>query len=428
MSRSKQVAVAAAILALVLAAVGASVASSSPNRGAGATGKLEVFSWWTSGSENAALEQLFAATRRANPGIQIVNAAVAGGAGTNAKQVLATRLGGGDIPETWQTHPGGELGDYVAQGVLEPMNDLYAANGWNKVVPAELIKSMSYNGKVYAVLTGVHRANVLWYDKALLKRAGVTLGPSTTFAKLKAAATALKAKGITPFCLGDKDIWTAAQLLEEMIVGEVGASGWKGLLSGSVKWSSPQVSTAVGQFNEVLGWVNSDHKSQDWAGAVGELAAGKCAMNLMGDWAYGELKVKWKKVDGKDFGYTIIGNPSTFVTVGDAFGIGKGSKNPAAARAWATAIMTPQAQLAFNRLKGSAPVRSDVNVSSLGPYQRGAAKTLAKGVKVPSLIHGQALVKASVSQAYSDAVTLLQANHDAKAFGKAMDAAIKTAS
>jgi glucose/mannose transport system substrate-binding protein len=389
------------------------------------SGKLEVFSWWTSGSENAALEQLFAATRKANPGIEIVNAAVAGGAGTNAKQVLATRLAGGDIPETWQTHPGGELGDYVAQGVLEPMDSLYAGNGWRKTVPADLVKSMTYNGHVYAVLTGVHRANVLWFNKALFKKAGVTLGPSTSWSQLASVAAKLKAKGITPLCLGDKDIWTAAQLLEEMLVGQVGAGGWNSLLAGKTKWSNGGVTTAVNHFNTVLSWTNSDHKSQDWAGAVAELANGKCAMNVMGDWAYGELKVKWKKIDGKDFGYSFLGDPNTFVTVGDAFVIGKGSKNPDAAKAWAKAIMTPAAQIAFNRLKGSAPVRSDVNVSPLGPYQRVAAKTLSKGVKVPSLIHGQALVKASVSQAYSDAVTLLAANHNVKAFQKAMDAAIK---
>src|SRR5207247_1341019 len=161
---------------------------------------------------------------------------------------------GGDIPETWQTHPGGELGDYVAQGVLEPLDKLYAANGWRKVVPADLIKSMTYNGHVYAVLTNTHRANVLWVNKALFKQAGVTI--------------------------------------------------------------------AVDHFDTALGWTNGDHKSQDWAGAVAELATGKCAMNLMGDWAYGELKVKWKQVDGKDFGYTILGDPNTFVTVGDAFVIG----------------------------------------------------------------------------------------------------------
>jgi glucose/mannose transport system substrate-binding protein len=419
---AKSVVAAAALVGmLVLAACGGSSGTSSNGT---ASGKLEVFSWWTSGSENAALQELFKATNATYPGIQIVNAAVAGGAGTNAKQVLATRLSAGDIPETWQTHPGGELGDFVSQGVLADLSDLYAQNGWNKVVPKELIDSMTYNGKVYAVLTGVHRGNVLWTNKADFAKAGVSLGPSVTWSDIQAAAKGLQAQGIAPLCLGDKDIWTAAQLLEAIVVGEVGGSGWMGLLKGTMKWSDPKVATAVAHFNEALTWTNKDHKALDWTGAVAALASGTCAMNLMGDWAYGELIVKQQKVDGKDFGYSIIGDAQTFVTVGDAFGIGKGSKNPAAAKAWIQSIMTTQAQAAFNKLKGSATVRSDVDLSSFGTYQQGAAKTLASGVKVPSLTQGQALVKASVTQAYSDAVTFLEANQNAAAFGKSMDAAV----
>jgi glucose/mannose transport system substrate-binding protein len=390
-------------------------------------GKLEVFSWWTSGSENAALQQLFSATKRANPGLQIVNAAVAGGAGTNAKQVLATRLAGGDVPETWQTQPGGQLSDYVKQGVLQPVDDLYAKGGWAKVMPKTVLDSITFNGHRYAVLTGMHRSTVLWSNKHLLAKAGVTLGPSATWSQFAKVAGALKAKGITPLCIGDKDIWTADELLEALIVGQVGASGHAGLLNGKMSWSSPQVATAVAHFNQAMTWANSDHKSQDWAGAVAELAQGKCAMNVMGDWAYGELKVKWHQVDGKDFGATILGNPQVFTGNGDAFVVGKGSKNPAAAKAWLTAIMSSTTQIAFNRLKGASPVRKDANLKKLGKYQQWTAGALRTGTFVPSLTHGEAAVAASVGQAYSDAVTLLEANQSASSFGKAMDSAISAA-
>ena len=47
---------------------------------AAATGKIEVFSWWTSGSEDAALQAIIAAAKAANPGLDVINAAVAGGA------------------------------------------------------------------------------------------------------------------------------------------------------------------------------------------------------------------------------------------------------------------------------------------------------------------------------------------------------------
>lgn len=391
---------------------------------ANASGKIEVFSWWTSGSEDAALQAIISAAVKANSGLEVVNAAVAGGAGTNAKQVLATRLAGGDVPEIWQTHPGGELGQYVDQGVLADMTAVYKSEGWDKVVPKDLVASMTYDKKTYSVLTGVHRANTMWISSAAQKKAGVSLSGSLTWPTFKAAALKMKAKGIDPICLGDKDIWTAAQLLEALIVAEEGAAGWTALLDGSKKWTSAGVKKAVANFNEAMTWVNKDHKALDWTGAVAALAKGTCGVNIMGDWAYGELLVKQKKVDGKDFTYATFGDSNTFVTVGDSFVIGKTAKNQAGAVAFAKAIMDPKVQLAFNKLKGSAPVRSDVSTKTLGKYQQGAAKVLANGKKVPSLVHGQALVAAAVGQAYADAVTLLQANKDVAKFSRAMDAAI----
>ena len=391
---------------------------------AAATGKIEVFSWWTSGSEDAALQAIISAAKAVNPGLEVINAAVAGGSGTNAKQVLATRLAGGDAPEIWQTHPGGELGGYVDQDVLTDMTGLYKSEGWDKVVPKDLVESMTYDKKTYSVLTGVHRANTMWISSAAQKKAGVSLSGSLTWPKFKAAALKMKAKGIDPICLGDKDIWTAAQLLEALIVAEEGAAGWTALLNGSKKWTSAGVKKAVANFNEAMTWTNKDHKALDWTGAVAALAKGTCGVNIMGDWAYGELLVKQKKVDGKDFTYATFGDANTFVTVGDSFVIGKTAKNQAGAIAFAKAIMDPKVQLAFNKLKGSAPVRSDVSTKTLGNYQQGAAKVLANGKKVPSLVHGQALVAAAVGAAYQEAVTLLQANKDVAKFSKAMDAAI----
>lgn len=418
--------------ALLLAACGGGGGSAEPPAASAssgpATGDVEVFSWWTSGSENAALEQLFGATKAANPGINLINAAVAGGAGTNAQQVLATRLSGGDIPGTWQTHAGGALGDYVTQGVIDDLTPLYTKNGWDKVLPKAILDSLTYDGKIYAVPTGVHRGNVVWTNTALLAKAGVTVGDGVTWDQLKVGAEALQAKGIVPLCLGDKDIWTAATLLESIIVGEVGPDSWTKLLSGDLAWGDPAVATAVGHFNEALTWTNKDHKALDWTGAVTALADGKCAMNVMGDWEYGELLVKHNLVDGTDFSSTVIGDPNDFVTVTDVFVEGDGSKNPAGALAWLTAIMTPDAQLKFNAKKGSAPVRTDVPVTTLGAYQQAAVKTLTSGVLVPSLIQNQANIPASIGQAFSDSTTLLEANGDTGAFGKAMDAAVASGS
>src|SRR5258708_34301921 len=70
--------------------------------------KLEVFSWWTSGGEAAALDALFNVYKDQNAGVEIVNATVAGGGGSAARAPLRTRLARSDPPHRRHSHPAGE--------------------------------------------------------------------------------------------------------------------------------------------------------------------------------------------------------------------------------------------------------------------------------------------------------------------------------
>ena len=166
--------------------------------------KLEIFSYWSSGGEAAALDALFQATKRADPGIEIVNATVAGGGGSTAQPVLQARLAGGNPPDSWQIHPGWELlSGYVQANYCEPITDLYKSEGWDNVVPKDLIDMLTKNGQTYAVLVGVHRGNDLWYNKKVLEKNGIKVGDKMTFAEFFAAAEKLKAAGVTPLAVGD---------------------------------------------------------------------------------------------------------------------------------------------------------------------------------------------------------------------------------
>src|SRR5262245_28091376 len=178
--------------------------------------KLEVFSWWTSGGESASLEALFAIYKKRDPGVEIINATVAGGGGSAARPVLQTRLAGGNPPDTWQSHPGFELLDqYVEPGYCEPITDLYKNDDWEKAFPKELvINLMTKNRQIYAVLAGIHRGNVLWYNTKLLEQNGIKVGDQMTFDQFFAACDKLKSAGISALGVGDSGIWASAQLFE----------------------------------------------------------------------------------------------------------------------------------------------------------------------------------------------------------------------
>ncbi|TLN22196.1 carbohydrate ABC transporter substrate-binding protein, partial [bacterium] len=133
--------------------------------------QVEVFSWWTGGGEAAGLAAMQKVFSARFPDIEFINAAVAGGGGTNARAVLATRLQAGGAPDSWQGHAGQELiGTYVKANQLEPLNFLYQQEGWLDVMPKMLIPLISQNGNIYSVPVNIHRSNVLWYNPGLLKQ------------------------------------------------------------------------------------------------------------------------------------------------------------------------------------------------------------------------------------------------------------------
>ncbi|MEJ2207591.1 MAG: carbohydrate ABC transporter substrate-binding protein, partial [Anaerolineae bacterium] len=74
-------------------------------------GELEIFSWWTAGGEADGLNAMYEVFSSDYPQVEIINATVAGGAGSNAKAVLATRMQAGDPPDSFQVHAGHELID-----------------------------------------------------------------------------------------------------------------------------------------------------------------------------------------------------------------------------------------------------------------------------------------------------------------------------
>ncbi|MSY96905.1 MAG: extracellular solute-binding protein, partial [Actinobacteria bacterium] len=163
-------------LVVALAAV-ALVASTAP--AAPAAGNLEIFTWWASGGEAAGLEGMTTEFVKKNPDTTFVNASVAGAAGTNAKGVLVSRMEAGNPPDTFQAHAGAELSSYVKAGQLEDLTSLYKSEGWDKVFPAGLIKTLTTKGKIYSVPVNIHRANVLWWNPAAAKKAGITKAPAT---------------------------------------------------------------------------------------------------------------------------------------------------------------------------------------------------------------------------------------------------------
>jgi glucose/mannose transport system substrate-binding protein len=363
-----------------------------------ASTQVEVFSWWVGPGEADGLAAMIKIFNAQYPSITFVNAAVAGGAGTNAKAVLATRLAAKDPPDSWQAHAGQEtIANYVAAGQVQPLDSLFASTGLNSVLPATLLPLISQGGHPYSVPVNIHRSNVLWYNPKVLAAAGVTADPKTAFDTLdKFFAVCDQIKATGKICLSLGAPWTAIHLFENIMIGTIGAAKWNGLWSTppTTDWKGADVTAGIANFAKALSYTNPDASTlSDWQTASKMVSDGDAAFNIMGDWAYGYfanaapngLALK----PHTDFDWAVSpGTYGVFNFLSDSFVLPVGAKHPDASLDWLTVAASKAGQEAFNPLKGSICARTDCNQSLFSEYSQDAAKDWTSNVVVGSLMHG----------------------------------------
>lgn len=375
-----------AVAAIGAVALLASAAcGSGDDKGGSGSKNVEVFTWWADGGEKAGLDGLVSAFGTACAGFTFENGAIAGGAGSNAKQVLASRLAQNNPPDTFQAHAGAELSDYINAGQVQDLSAEYKQWGLDSAFPKGLLDNITVDGKIYSVPANIHRANVLWSNSKVLTAAGITAAP-TTMAEFYTQLDTLKGKGIaTPLALG-KD-WTQEMLFEAVLISDLGADKFTGLWNGSTDWKGADVTAAINDYKKLLTYTNTDRDTFDWTDAEKMVMDGKAAYQLMGDWEAADLDAK----GFKDYGYSVFpGNGTAYQWLADSFVLPKGAKNVDGTKCWLKTVGSAEGQKAFNTKKGSIPARTDASPADYPAYQQAAMADWKSGTAVPSCPHGSA--------------------------------------
>jgi glucose/mannose transport system substrate-binding protein len=354
----------------MLAACGTPAAPEGPGE---PSGSVEIFSWWTAGGEAEGLEAMYEVFSARYPDVEIINATVAGGAGMEAKAVLATRMQAGDPPDSFQVHAGHELIDsWVVADKMEPVTFIFEENDWLDVYPPGVIEILSSEGDIWSVPVNIHRSNVLWYNKQVFADNGLT--PPTSLDEFFDAADTLMAAGVTPLAMGDSSVWVDLHVFESLLLAELGPDGYRGLWTGSTDWNGSEVTAALEDFAWMMDYVNTDHSALSWDQAAQLVVDGDAAMTIMGDWAEGYFKSVGLTPD-VEFGYAPSpGTDGSFIMLSDSFGLPQGAPNREGAIAWLTVCGSREGQDAFNPIKGSIPARTDGD-RSLYDVRRGVVST-----------------------------------------------------
>ncbi len=165
----------AAAAVVALAGCGGTAAPSSS--GKSSSGVVDI-TWQTmwSGATLSLLNQMVTAFNSTHPGIHVTESNIPSATG-DAK--LLSEISAGDPPDVF-TEWNPVLGEYAADGSIQPMNKYLTGTyaGLEKWEYPIALDGGMYQGKLYAIPMSMN-SWALYYNKSLLKAAGITTPPTT---------------------------------------------------------------------------------------------------------------------------------------------------------------------------------------------------------------------------------------------------------
>jgi glucose/mannose transport system substrate-binding protein len=325
--------------------------------------KAEVIHWWTSGGESAAVKTL--ADAYTNAGGVWVDTAIA--LGEQARSVAVNRILGGNPPTAAQFNTSKQFLDLVEQGMLNPIDNVAQQQGWDKLLPETVLSVVRVKGHYYAAPVNIHMPTWIWYSKAAFKQAGIAAEPKT-FDELFAVLDKLRAAGLVPLAHGGQP-WQDSIVFTAVLANVGGTELYLNVLRDKDRQAieGEAFKKVLLSFKRLQSYTDKGSPGRNWNDATSMLITGKAGVQIMGDWAKGEF-AQAHQSPGKDFGCIAgFGAKSPYIIQGDVFVFPKTS-DPQAIKAQqllAGVMLAPATQVAFSNKKGSIPVRTDVDVSSM---------------------------------------------------------------
>ncbi|WP_234418469.1 ABC transporter substrate-binding protein [Dongshaea marina] len=348
--------------------------------------------WWTSKGETSAVNILKQMVDQ--DGDHWKNFAVEGGGGKSAIATLRSRALAGNPPTAAQLK-GKELMEWAELGFLKNLDELARKQNWSDRLPPLLQKDLRYKGHYVAVPTDIHRVNWVWINPTLYKR--YKLSVPKTWQQLLNNAKILKKHGVTPLAIGNQ-AWQLSVLFESIALG---VGGQQFFIDAFVKQdekalSGPTMVKVLELFHKFRAYVPKNNNNLSWDSATRMVLRGDAAMQVMGDWAKGEITLAGK-IPGKDIWcVSAPGTEDLFDYNIDSLAMFKSRDNsmwPAQERL-THIIMSHKFQREFSLAKGSIPAIQGISLKGFDVCAQKSYHDFIEGEKqgslVPSLSEGMA--------------------------------------
>jgi glucose/mannose transport system substrate-binding protein len=343
---------------------------------------LEVTHWWTSAGEAAAIAE-FAKLFEEQTGNTWVDSALAG-SGTGANPVIISRIIGGDPMGATQMNTGRDAEELIQAGLMRDLTPIVEEmGGLDFYVDQSLLEPCMYDGKIYCFPINIHSWDWLWLSTAAYEKIGQPV--PTNWDEYVASWPALQEANILPFGLATG--WPISGVPGVLMSGLGGSD-----LVLSINRDKDAEAVRGAEFRKVAealdalrGVISPDMMVPSFGDVGNQILAGEAAGNIHGDWLAGDLQVAGG-VPGEDYEcLPALGLGDQLTGGGDSFyfPVLPEGTDPAVIQAQtdlAKILISPEGQLNFNLVKGSMPIRTDIDLSGANPCMQKAIGMLGNGL------------------------------------------------
>jgi ABC-type glycerol-3-phosphate transport system substrate-binding protein len=200
---------------------------------------------------------------------------------------LQNLLTSGNAPDVYFEWAGARLANKVRDGYAADITSLIDSSGLGGEFEDGAFGTTTIDGKVYMVPFTSDVTNVIWYNKDIFAQQGLAV--PTTWAELMDVSAKLKAAGVTPFAVGNKDLWVAGNWIGHVLARVAGEQVYDEVLSQKKPLNSPEFVKGMEYVKQLQenGYVNESANTISDNEGYALFFDGKAAMLPIGSWIVG---------------------------------------------------------------------------------------------------------------------------------------------
>ncbi|WP_254271351.1 ABC transporter substrate-binding protein [Haloarcula marina] len=279
----------------------------------------------------------------------------------------------GKPPSILETWPGRNLEPYIDADVVADISPMWEAAGYTETYFDRAKDAVRFDSTYRAIPTNMQRQNNLFFNRAVVERAGVNPSSITDVAALVTALESVEDEtDAAGLLVPQKRPWPSLDVWDMLVLSHGTADAYDRLFRGD----DPQrdgnlVREALSSLATLASFVPDDALYDDWQAGLDRFVDGEAAFFAMGDWAGGVLKNR----DGFDYGtdwgcVAFPGTTQTFQLVMDAFLMPSTATNTETTEDVLRHVGSATAIERFTRTRGALPPREDVSLDRFSPFFR----------------------------------------------------------